>query len=95
MSKRHYRRGARRAMGGLIGKGSLMSGIVKPKGMIGNAVTGIGAAAIANELLGGEKFPYQSEAIGFITGGIAGGIGVFALKNMNLAINRAPSASLY
>lgn len=78
--------------GGLLSGGSLMTGIIKPKGMIAAAIIGVGAAAAANHVLGGERMPYQSEVIGFLTGGPIGAGANFLLKNMGNVLGGSSTA---
>lgn len=79
-SKMAKKRGfKRRAAGGILGGGSMMNGIIKPRGMLQSALIGIGAAATARQFI--NVHPLQDEAIGFATGGVIGAASVFITKN--------------
>jgi len=86
-----HRKSSRRS-GGLLGGMSMTKGFFTPKGLIAGALLGVGAAAAANHFLGGEKVPYQSEIIGFVTGGPVGAGANFLLKNMGNVLGGSSSA---
>ena len=73
MARRKYSRKAS------IGGGKLMHGFIKPKGIIAGAIIGLGAALVANQLVG-QKIPYQNELVGFAVGGAPGAVANLALK---------------
>lgn len=74
---RKRRFSARRARGG-IGGGKLMSGLIKPTGLIGAAILGAGAATLAEKVGITNAIPYGNYVAGFAVGGIGGAAGVFA-----------------
>jgi hypothetical protein len=65
MAKRGKKRGS------FGSKGSLMTGIVKPKGIIEKVLVSIGAASATRTIIG-EVHPLQNAGVGFLTGGIVG-----------------------
>lgn len=78
---RRYKRRARRTAGGLIGRGSIMSGIVKPKGLLAAMVIGVGAASIAEQTGITNAIPFGKYLVAGATGGVGGLAGVF-VKDM-------------
>jgi hypothetical protein len=89
--KRHSRRSSR---GGIVGRGSLMSGLIKPKGLIASALVGAGAATLAENAGIATMVPYGKYVAGGVVGGVGGLIGVFArdmIKGMNGSL---PTASV-
>ena len=93
MVRRRGRGSHRKSM---FGGSKLTNGMFKPTGILGTATTAVGSATIINQLLGGEKFAYQSEAVGFVTGGIVGAGSVFALKKLpSLAGGSSSGQTMY
>ena len=70
------RRVSHRRGGGFGGRG-MMSGIIKPKGLIAAIILGAGAATLAEKILP-PVIPYQSAAVGFAVGGVGGAVGALA-----------------
>ena len=62
------------------GKNIMNSGLFNVTGILGNAIKGAGAAAIAEKFLP-QVIPYQNAAVGFAVGGV-GGAGGALLKDL-------------
>lgn len=78
MARRRSHRTSRK--GGLGLNRGIMGGLYHPTGMINQALVGIGTATAINSVIG-EKIPFQSELVGFATGGVVGAGAVLLLKN--------------
>lgn len=63
--------------------GKMTSGLYKPKGMIQDALIGIGTAVTVGKLLPDVQFQYKEEAGAFVTSGIVGAGAVYALKHFS------------
>lgn len=57
----------------------LMAGLFKPKGLLAGVLVGVGTAAVANKLVG-QQVPYQDVVAGFVTGGLPGAAGAYAVR---------------
>lgn len=75
---RRKKRSRGRSRGGMIGKGSLMSGLIRPKGLIASALIGAGAATLAENSGITSNIPYGKYVAGGLVGGVGGVAGVFA-----------------
>jgi len=80
-----YRKRARSSskgmMGGIVHKGSLTSGLVRPSGILQQAILGAGAATLAENSGLSNFSPYAKYVAGGAVGGIGGVAGVF-LRDM-------------
>lgn len=74
MTKKYHKRG-RKSSGG-----SIMSGFFKPRGILGAALLGMGAAIIVEKFL--PSMPIAKTAAAGIVGGIPGIGGMFLLNSM-------------
>ena len=77
MAKRRRSSTRRRRSSGLLG-GSMMTGIIKPRGLLGQAILGAGAATLAENTGLASGVPLAKYVAGGAVGGIGGIMGVFA-----------------
>lgn len=90
-ARRVYSR-ARRA-----GSGMMMRGVVPIPALLKKGFEGVGAAALQERFLP-QVIPYQSEAVGFVVGGLPGAAGAFAKRMFaggGTGAGIAPGGGLY
>lgn len=85
--KRHH------SSGGFGGRG-MMSGIIKPRGLIAAIILGAGAATLAEKIMP-QVIPYQNAAIGFAVGGIGGAVGALGRDMLKGGISGGTVVSGY
>ena len=83
MARFKKRRVSRGRMGGLVGRGSLMSGLVRPKGLLESALVGYAVADVINSPIAApiQGIPFIDYAGAFATAGVGGVLGA-AARNM-------------
>lgn len=74
--RRGRRAFARRSVSRMGGSGMLMNGLFPVSGIIAKALVGAGAATYQEKILP-QMIPFQSEAVGFVVGGVPGAAGAF------------------
>ena len=79
MARRGFRRSRSRGSGGL-GGGKLMNGLYRPQGIIGQALTGVGAGYASNLIP--VNIPYKSTIAAFVVGGVPGAVANMLVGNM-------------
>ena len=77
---RRARHSRSRGRGG-FGGGKLMNGLIKPSGMLGQAVSGLGAAYVSNLIP--VNIPYKPTIAAFLVGGIPGAVATVLVGNMS------------
>lgn len=88
---RHRKRTSHRSSGFGMG-GMLGHGIIRPKGIIAQALLGAGAATLAENAIG-QAIPYQNLAVGFAVGGVGGAAGAFARDAVKGILNKGSTSS--
>ena len=79
MARRGYsRRGVSR--GGFGGK--MTNGFIRPSGIIGAAILGLGTAALVKRFVGAPLGQYTGAASGFVVGGLGGALGGYLHDNV-------------
>jgi len=83
-------RKGRKSSSGMVGRGSLMSGLIKPKGLIASALIGAGTATLVENAGLANTIPYGKYVAGGVTAGVGGVAGVFVRDMLK---GTAPSGS--
>lgn len=87
------RRHSRSRGGGGPGGGKLMNGLIKPSGMLGQAVSGLGAAYVSNLIP--VNIPYKPTIAAFLVGGIPGAVATVLVGNMSGAASNQSGIKLW
>ena len=78
MARRYRAHRSRRSSG--LGGGSLMNGLLRPKGIIAAAIIGLGASALASYIP--VNIPYKNTIAAFALGGVPGAVSAVLVGNM-------------
>lgn len=89
MARKRYRSRSSSGFGG----GKLMRGLFTPKGIIASALIGAATGLIAERVIGQPLGQWTAPAAGFVTGGIGGAAGAYAIKMLPQLMGGQASAS--